>query len=108
MFEMFGMMIETYARNIVKVNNKWYIVDTIKPGDTNRWETGLAEVDLEALRKFVDEDLGFDLKDDEELDDETIYAYADDFTDGWSVESHSNKKIAIKRHAEICKTARLR
>ena len=94
---------EVYARDYVKVNNDFYIVSTLKAWDTNAWETGLSRVDLQELIK----DWLEDSEDGTLPTDEEIWELAEDYATGWCVEDHPNKKVAKKRHAEICKTAEL-
>ena len=91
--------LETYKRELVKVNGNWYIVDTIKAPDTRKWETGISKVDMDQMAIEIDAD--------EELTDEDIEEFAEDYTTGWAVEQHPNKRVAMRRHAQICLTAEL-
>ena len=96
---------EKLAHDLVEVNGNWYIVDTCKPWDTNRWETGLSKVDTEKLLA----DYFWDTDEDEEISEEekieAIKETAEEYAGWWDIEEHDNKRIAKKRHAEICKTA---
>ena len=94
-------ILDSYARDLVEINGRWYIVNTIKPCDTRRWETGLTEINLEAMQNYIADE-------DEELTPEIIEELAEDFTGDWAVEQHVNKAQAIKRHKEICLTAELK
>ena len=96
--------LETLARDYVKVNGNYYIVDTIKAMDTRKWETGLAKVDMEELLK----DWYADGETDCPPTDDDIFEWCEDYADGWAVEQHPNIKVARKRHKEICKTAELK
>ena len=102
---MFFFDSEVLARDCVEVNGEWYIVSTLKPWDTKKWETGLRHIDTKAFF----EDWFAEADDDTPPTAEEIMMYAEDYDPYgyWSVEQHPNKKVARKRHAEICKTALL-
>lgn len=93
--------IERMARDIVFVNGEYYIVDTCKPWDTKKWETGLRKVDH---KKMFEDWLN---EGETPPTPAEIMEYADDYDPygWWDIEVHPNKRTARKRHKEICQTA---
>lgn len=97
--------IERYKRDCVKINNHWFIVDTIKAPDTNKWETGISEVNLKKMYKALNYNSITDMLADPNF---IVADYADDFADYWSIQPWKNKKEAIAGHAKICKTGEIK
>jgi hypothetical protein len=99
--------VEHLARDIVKVNDKWFIVDTCKTYDAG-WETGIASVDLERMKAEWDDifsEFGEEL--DEEWGDEYIREHAELYTEWWDVQNYRTKRQAETGHKRVCKNGRL-
>ena len=99
--------VEHLARDIVKVNNEWFIVDTCKTPDAG-WETGIAAVDLERMKAQWDEDVAeFGEELDEEWGDEYIREHAELYTEWWDVQNYRTKRQAEAGHKRVCRNGRL-
>lgn len=94
------MFCEQYAHDVIFTkSNKIFIVDTCKPFDTKKWETAIAEVDVKAMKDFLD------LSDNENLFDykKDIIDYADEVAYDWWIEKQYTKKTQVEKgHTKIC------
>ena len=100
MFEYLMEMENTRMRDVVCVNGNWFVVDTVKTPDAG-WETGIAKIDVEALREAIIED------EDDELMDEDIRTYYDEFTGWWDVQNYRTKREAAAGPKRVYKNGRL-
>ena len=92
-------MIEKFGHDIIfSVTGKVYIVDTCKCPDTRKWETGITEINLDAIHK------AFDLEEGEELTKDEILDAAEEweFQEGIEITEHKNKAQAEKFHKKMC------
>ena len=96
MFDMYCFM-DKLGHDIVEVNGNWYIVDTCKTPDCG-WETGIAQININAMREEWDGD---------ELTAEDIREWGEDFDMGWDVQNYRTKRQAEAGHKRVCKNGRL-
>lgn len=94
--------IEKLARDLVNINGEYFLVDTCKAPDIHKWETGIAKINAEEILQNEEP------CETEEERMQILRECADDYVWFWQVETHPNKEVARERHAEICKTGKLK
>lgn len=88
--------VEKMARETVKINGEWYVVDTSKTPDTRKWETARAKVDLNEFSKILWEG-------ENDYTDNDIIEWCEELPLWFTVvEVYKNKKQAEKGHEKWC------